>query len=404
MTALAERPKDECAPPVPGRLRRVLFACELEPRKFGSLEEQAAILGAAVQARGGQFLPVFMSPPALDVREQYAATGVEIASLDMRRFRLATLFRLVRLIVRERIEVVHWNFYAPLTNRYVWALTVLTPWVRHLFTDHNSRDAEASRSKPSRARALKRLLFRRYARVFGVSRFVVERIGEQAICPAAECLLYFINTDRFTPDAETRAQVRDRLMVNESQFVLLTTGYLIKAKGLDVAVQALPLLPEVELWVVGDGGEMASLQQLSRDLGVQHRVRFLGLQSRVEPFMQAADCFVCPSRWAEAAGLVNIEAQACGLPVVASRIGGIPEYVADGRTGLLFTPGNEQELARAVRRLVDDRDECRAMSRRAREWVVQQFSPAARLDDFLDLYRAKKAPMVPSRRTRWSVH
>ena len=83
--------------------------------------------------------------------------------------------------------------------------------------------------------------------------------------------------------------------------------------------------------------------------------------------MQAADAFVCPSRWAEAAGLVNIEAQACGLPVLASRIGGIPEYVMDGRTGVLFPPGDAEELAAAVRRLLDDPERFREMGREARE-------------------------------------
>src|SRR5205085_2195046 len=117
-----------------------------------------------------------------------------------------------------------------------------------------------------------------------------------------------------------------------------------------------------------------------------------------EPYMQAADCFVCPSRWAEAAGLVNIEAQACGLPVVASRIGGIPEYVAEGRTGLLFAAEKHEEMARAVRVLIDDRGECRAMGRRAREWAVEQFSPAARLRDFLDVYRLETAAKLPWRK------
>jgi glycosyltransferase involved in cell wall biosynthesis len=91
--------------------------------------------------------------------------------------------------------------------------------------------------------------------------------------------------------------------------------------------------------------------------------------------------------WAEAAGLVNLEAQACGLPVVASRIGGIPEYVLDGKTGLLFEPGDAAALARLVRRLIDDPDERRAMSAAARAWAVERFSPQARLPELLDLYR-----------------
>ena len=70
----------------------------------------------------------------------------------------------------------------------------------------------------------------------------------------------------------------------------------------------------------------------------------------MEPLLQAADCAVCPSIWSEAAGLVNLEAQACGLPVIARRIGGIPELVEDGRTGFLFTPGDHRELAERLRR------------------------------------------------------
>ena len=70
--------------------------------------------------------------------------------------------------------------------------------------------------------------------------------------------------------------------------------------------------------------------------------------------MQGADCFVCPSLWAEAAGLVNLEAQSSGLPTVASNVGGIPEYVADGKTGFLFSPGNATELADRIRQLLSD--------------------------------------------------
>ena len=109
----------------------------------------------------------------------------------------------------------------------------------------------------------------------------------------------------------------------------------------------------------------------------------------MEPFLQAADAFVCPSRWAEAAGLVNLEAQACGLPVLASRIGGIPEYVADGRTGVLFPPGDAEGLAAAVRRLLDHPHRFRDMGLAARESAVTRFSTAARLEEYLDLYRSQ---------------
>jgi glycosyltransferase involved in cell wall biosynthesis len=97
---------------------------------------------------------------------------------------------------------------------------------------------------------------------------------------------------------------------------------------------------------------------------------------------------VCPSVWGEAAGLVNLEAQAAGLPLIASAVGGIPEYMQDGRTGLLFPAADAAALADRVQRLADNPEECRDMGRRARDWMVENFSIPARLESYLDLYRA----------------
>ncbi len=389
MTPVAERSTNVPANAAePGRLRRVLFAAHLDPsRKFGSLEEQAFLLASTFRERGGLFLPVFLAPPEAEGAARYREAGLEVAALGLDRFRLGALARLLRLVARHDIEVVDWNFFPPLTNGYVWALQALAPQVKHFFTDHNSRAAGAAPA-PSRLSAIKRVFLRRYGRVIGVSRFVENRLREQRIWPTTDCRLHFVNTDRFAPDPDVRADVRRRLGA-DGRFVLATTAYLIREKGVDVAVRALARLPgSVVLWVVGDGAESAALRALAAELGVLERIRFLGLQARVEPYMQAADVFVCPSRWAEAAGLVNIEAQACGLPVLASRIGGIPEYVADGRTGVLFPPGDAEGLAAAVRRLLGRPDRLREMGREARELAVTRFSAAARLEEYLNLYRS----------------
>ena len=300
MTALAGLPATTRAAVAPkGRLRRVLYAALLDPsRKFGSMEEQAFLLAAVFRARGGLFLPVFLTQSEAVGLARYRDAGLEIAALDLSRFRFSTLAQLLRLINGRRIEVVDWNFFQPLTNAYVWALSALAPWLKHYFTDHNSRLAEPGPS-PARHHALKRQFLRRYTRVIGVSRFVADSLRKQSMWPPPDCRLHFINTDRFTPDRIVRSEVRRRLDV-DGHFVLVTAAYLIHAKGIDVALRALAQLPErVVLWVVGDGDQSAALAALSRELGLQNRVRFLGLQSHVEPYMQAADVFVCPSRWAE---------------------------------------------------------------------------------------------------------
>ncbi len=118
--------------------------------------------------------------------------------------------------------------------------------------------------------------------------------------------------------------------------------------------------------------------------------------------MQAADAFVCPSRWAEAAGLVNIEAQACGLPVLASRIGGIPEYVMDGRTGVLFPPGDDEALAAAVRRLTGRPGALAATwAARPASSAVGRFSAAARIDDYLESVSVPKLGVRTDDQSDW---
>jgi glycosyltransferase involved in cell wall biosynthesis len=384
------------------RLARVLYAVLLDPgRKFGSLEEQVFILAREFRDRGGFFLPLFSAAPDPGTLRRYRDLDLEPAFLDLQRFRPGTLLRLAKLVRNHRIEVVHWNLLSPLGNPYLWALSVLKPGVRHYFTDHNSRTSSVTSPPPwppplrgegwvgGWRRNLKRLLLKRYSRVVGVSHFVVDCLQAQRVWPAATCLHHFINTDRFAPDPEVRAKVRKRLG-DEDRFVLATVAYLIEAKGIDVAIRALALLPEkVCLWVVGDGEESGRLQALARELGVADRVRMLGLQSFVQPFLQAADACVCPSRWAEAAGLVNLEAQAAGVPMLASDIGGIPEYVADGQSGFLFPVGDHVQLAERVRRLTDDDSElCRTMGQAARSLMERKFSVEARLPDYLALYES----------------
>jgi glycosyltransferase involved in cell wall biosynthesis len=177
----------------------------------------------------------------------------------------------------------------------------------------------------------------------------------------------------------------------EDRFVVTVIAQLIPAKGVDLAIHALTRLPEkAVLWIVGSGAQSDELQALTQTLALTKRVRFWGLQRHVEPLLQASDCFVLPSRWQEAAGLVVLEAQACGLPVVASRIGGIPEYIAEGRSGMLFTPGDADDLAAKLRLLCVDHEACERMAREARLVALERFSADSRLPELLDLYRGNR--------------
>ncbi len=383
------------------RLRRVLYVIRLNPsKKFGSLEEEILLIARAFRREGSLFLPLYSSPLELENLTEYEAEGLEAKGMNLERFHLASLRRLVRLIRSKGIEIVHWNFTEPLTNPYVWWLSLLTPAVKHVFTDHVSRYLPINNVVPPLKKFVKGSLLRRYRQIIAVSEFIGGCLTEQGIWPNVTCVPHFINTDRFRPDPETRATLRAELDAKD-RFVVLLVSHLFKAKGVDVALRAMTEVPEpAVLWIVGDGAEEGLLKQLCHDLGLDPRVRFLGLQRNVEPYMQAADCSLCPVVRGEAAGLGNLEAQACGLPVIASRIGGIPEYVAEGETALLFPAGEPRELARAVSQLMNDPSLRQGMGIAARRFVVEHFSADARRDDHLNLYRDSPSSAASSETTR----
>ena len=375
-------------PALPGVRPRVLYLTDLAPSdKFGSMEEQILELARACKAGGGLLLPVFGGEPAPPVVAQYRAAGLDVEGMSLHHLSAGTLLRLLRLVRDNGISIVHWNFYSPI-NPYVWLLSVLAPGLMHLRTDHTSRTVPLPAAPSGAKRFVKQVLFRRYQKVLCVSDFVATCLEHQGTWSHVSRCTYFVNTDRFTPRADVRQQLRARFGADET-FVLLFVAQLIPEKGGEVAIRALTELPTVvTLWIVGDGADRDRLVALSGALGLESRVRFFGNQRNVEPYMQASDAFACPSIWGEAAGLVNLEALASGLPVVASDIGGIPEFIDDERNGLLFTPGDHHGLARQVRRLLLDPELSQRLSRSARSDAVAQFSIERRMPEYVDAYDA----------------
>jgi glycosyltransferase involved in cell wall biosynthesis len=178
--------------------------------------------------------------------------------------------------------------------------------------------------------------------------------------------------------------------------LLATVGRLNHEKGFDVALRALARLardePELRLLVVGDGEERRPLERLALRLGVADRVELVGAQphERVAAYLVASDAFLFPTRRDEAGPLVLPQAMACGLPVVASRIGGITEVLQpdDGDpVGILVRPGSVDELAAAVRRLVRDPELRAALGARARERAVREYALETMIERTIAVYR-----------------
>jgi N-acetyl-alpha-D-glucosaminyl L-malate synthase BshA len=127
------------------------------------------------------------------------------------------------------------------------------------------------------------------------------------------------------------------------------------------------------LVLVGDGPERPRALKRAADLGVQNHVRFLGKYASVEEILSCADLFLLPSS-SESFGLAALEAMACGSPVIATRVGGLPEVVDDGETGFLFDVGDVDSMAEAGVRLLSDDAFHDRISKAARATAVERFS------------------------------
>jgi len=197
------------------------------------------------------------------------------------------------------------------------------------------------------------------------------------------------------PSPETKLELRRSLGWPETALVVTYTGRLIRGKGLEGLLSILPTLadfPDLLLVLVGSGaGQVISIEEQLRTEAESPRIRgkvvFTGRVDNVADYLRASDVFVFPTL-DEALGMSIVEAQACGLPAVASRTGGVPDVVEDGVTGLLTVPGDERAMAAALRALLSDPARRRALGQAARSRAQETFSFETCVSRYADLFRA----------------
>jgi len=184
-----------------------------------------------------------------------------------------------------------------------------------------------------------------------------------------------INTKFFEPTDGAREQMREHLGLKSDEFVIAAVGRLVKGKGYDVLLRAIHHLPSSDrptLLLAGDGNERQSLENLSTELGISEQARFLGFQNDIRPVLWSADVFVhVPTGFPEGTPNAILEAMAAGLPVIASKVGGIPEVVRDGETGLLVPPNDHKALAEAILTLKRDGELRKKLAERAQVWAKE---------------------------------
>lgn len=173
------------------------------------------------------------------------------------------------------------------------------------------------------------------------------------------------------PDVETSASL-----------IVLTVTRLVQRKGIEDLIEAVSTLPEVDLWIVGDGPERESLERLAQERDAEDQVHFFGQVPNRELATLYAQCdvFSLPSRHLESAGdveglgLVSLEAQQFGTPVIGTDSGGIPETIEDGETGFVVSERSPESINEVIEDLLSDPELLDELSQKAKETVERRFS------------------------------
>jgi glycosyltransferase involved in cell wall biosynthesis len=233
---------------------------------------------------------------------------------------------------------------------------------------------------------LERRLATRFQRIATVSnaigRYVVEEMG----LPAGNV----VTVHNGIPDA---AGALDRparpAPGGEGAVTFITIGRLAAIKNhtllLRAFAQVVRSTPRARLVVVGDGPERAPLTALVGELGLGRAVTLLGFRTDVRDQLAQADVFVLSSRY-EGISMALLEAMQAGLPAVATRVGGVPETIMDGETGLLVEPDDVDGMVAALLRLASSPDLRAQMGRRGRDVQAREFSLAAMTERYLQVY------------------
>jgi glycosyltransferase involved in cell wall biosynthesis len=205
-----------------------------------------------------------------------------------------------------------------------------------------------------------------------------------------------VDTTLFHPLPDERKEsLRARLGFGSGQFIATFTGRLVSYKGLPLLLRVWERFaadhPDARLVLVGSGGQdihncEAELRSFVRRRGLDEQVTFTGGIDSVEEYLQASDCFVFPTE-NEAFGVSLIEAMACGLPVVASSTGGIPDVVEDGVNGILVPVGNEAALEEALHAVLGDPEAAARLGAEGRRTVTARYSVTAVVDAYERLLR-----------------
>ena len=226
--------------------------------------------------------------------------------------------------------------------------------------------------------------------VTSISNYLKEKTVESfGVTGEIEVITNFVNCDVYThiKDEAQRAEARKKLAGPDEAILMHLSNFRPVKRVVDVVKIFARVVEELpaQLVLIGDGPDRSAAEWLAHDLGIQARVHFLGKQERVNELLPLADILLMPSEL-ESFGLAALEAMACKVPSIATRVGGVPELIDDGETGLLYEVGDVDGMAAGALSLLRDRERLDAMREAGRRTAQKRFCASLVVPQYVRYY------------------
>ncbi len=297
--------------------------------------------------------------------------------------------RLIRWLRQNQIDIVHTHFIPAAYLTIPAALLAGVPMV--VSSIHGGLWAEGTGNVPLKSRFLARLRLQFAARVFSDAHVLMDEwCRKLGYIDKRRWKVHYLGIEPVRPTTN-RAAMRSTLGLKQDVPVIGCVAFHDPVKGVDVLLKALAILRQrvparlIQIGRSPDPAKTESLKQMAAELGVADSVLWAGRVDSIVDTLQAADVYCQPSR-SEGLPLAVMEAMNAGLPVVATRVGGLPEAVVDGTTGLLVPPDDPAALAAALEAVLRDEELRRQMSRAGQSLSAERFSLETQSRGLVDEY------------------
>jgi len=292
-------------------------------------------------------------------------------------FPFSATWKALKLNKKEKFDLT-WSIMANYAGFAALFFKLLKPKIPFLLTLQEGDPLEYIRKRVGVFMPLYKMIFTKADKIQAISHFLADYALDMGHKGKIEIVPNGVNIELFNQEYSLDAQKQSSEIVGKknSEIILITTSRLVNKNAVDIIIGALKFLPDnFKLFIAGQGEDEDKLLNLTKELKLESRVKFGGFvpYEELPSLLKASDIFVRPSR-SEGLGNSFLEAMAARIPVIGTSVGGIPDFLEDGKTGFFVKVDDSKDLAEKVRTLSEDKNLIETVTSSAQKMVLEKYS------------------------------